>query len=265
MGAYSPARDPHARLEAARDGRDRRARPSRRWRRTGTPYSGVLYAGLMLTADGPKLIEYNARFGDPECQVLMMRLRRRSARADARRSPRAGWPTSPPPRFADEVALTVVMAANGYPGTPETGGAIARHRRGRGDRRARSSRPAPRCATAQLVAAGGRVLAVTATGADVAAARRPPPIARSTRSTSRPASAAATSAGARSRGAPSAAVARARHLALNSGQSRGVHAWVRRSIFSASPRWSSSSFSPRDGRGHHLRDAAETAADRGRA
>ncbi|MBT1582431.1 phosphoribosylamine--glycine ligase, partial [Klebsiella pneumoniae] len=81
----------------------------------GTPFVGVLYAGLMLTSDGPKLIEYNARFGDPECQVLMPRLESNLldlmlACAEGRLAEAA------PPRFADRVALTVVVAAKGYPG-----------------------------------------------------------------------------------------------------------------------------------------------------
>jgi phosphoribosylamine--glycine ligase len=90
----------------------------------GMPYSGVLYAGLMLTRDGPKLIEYNCRFGDPECQVLMMRLESDLveyllACAENRLA------ALPAPRFSDDTALTVVMAAKGYPGTPEKGGAIS--------------------------------------------------------------------------------------------------------------------------------------------
>ena len=74
MGAYSPAPVMTPELDAPRHGRDRaadRARHEGRWAR---PYKGVLYAGLMITAEGPKLIEYNVRFGDPETQVLMLRL-----------------------------------------------------------------------------------------------------------------------------------------------------------------------------------------------
>jgi len=90
----------------------------------GMPYSGVLYAGLMLTSEGPKLVEYNCRFGDPECQVLMMRLESDLgeyllACADS------SLASLPPPQFSGDTALTVVMAANGYPGTPEKGGVIA--------------------------------------------------------------------------------------------------------------------------------------------
>ena len=135
----------------------------------GTPYAGVLYAGLMLTAEGPKLIEYNARFGDPEAQVLMPRfdgdlLALMLAVAEARLAEIAR------PILADRTALTVVMAARGYPGTPEKGGAI-------GGIEAAEATGAIifQAGTAQgaagLVAAGGRVLAVTATGASVAEAQ----------------------------------------------------------------------------------------------
>ena len=135
----------------------------------GTPYSGILYAGLMLTAEGPKLIEYNARFGDPECQVLMMRLD--SDLLDlllATAQGRLG--EAEPPRFSDDVALTVVLAANGYPGTPEKGGAI----RGMESAEAAGAKVF-HAGTAldggKLVANGGRVLNVTARGADIRDAR----------------------------------------------------------------------------------------------
>ena len=126
----------------------------------------MLYAGLMLTAEGPKLVEYNSRFGDPECQVLMMRLEG-DLLALMLATAKGELAGRRPPHFAQEPALTVVMAANGYPGTPAKGGAIA----GLDAAEAtapRSSTPAPRSATAQLVANGGRVLDVTASGTSVA-------------------------------------------------------------------------------------------------
>ena len=156
------------------------------------PYSGVLFAGLMLTDEGPKLIEYNARFGDPECQVLMTRFTGdlaalmlavatgKLAEADA-------------PTFAPATALTVVMAANGYPGTPEKGGAISLD----GVSGAKVFHAGTAEKDGQLVANGGRVLNVTATGDNVTEAQRRP-MQPSTLSTSRPAFAAAISAGARS-------------------------------------------------------------------
>ena len=90
----------------------------------GMPYSGVLYAGLMLTESGPQLIEYNCRFGDPECQVLMMRLQ--GDLAAIMLACAKGELAGVSAEFAKETALTVVMAAKGYPSTPEKGGAIDR-------------------------------------------------------------------------------------------------------------------------------------------
>jgi phosphoribosylamine--glycine ligase len=169
MGAYSPAAvltpdlEEQALGEIVRPTIDALAA-------AGTPYVGVLYAGLMLTADGPKLIEYNVRFGDPECQVLMARfdgdlLETLLAVAEGRLA------DAPAPAFSDTVALTVVMAANGYPGTPETGGAIG------GIEAAEAGgamvfQAGTRLVEETLVSAGGRVLAVTATGVDVAEAQR---------------------------------------------------------------------------------------------
>ena len=135
----------------------------------GTPYSGVLYAGLMLTPDGPSLIEYNARFGDPECQVLMMRLE--SDLLELMLATAKGKLSEcPPPSFAEDAALTIVVAARGYPGTPEKGGRIA-------------ALEAAEAAGAKvfhagtvhsgdgIAASGGRVLAVTARGPTVADAQ----------------------------------------------------------------------------------------------
>jgi phosphoribosylamine--glycine ligase len=168
MGAYSPARVLTAALEA-RAMAEIVAPTVRAMAAEGNPYSGVLYAGLMLTADGPKLIEYNARFGDPETQVLMPRfdgdlIDLMLAVAEARLG------EVPAPVLAERVALTVVMAANGYPGTPAKGGVI----RGLDKAEAQGvlvfhAGTAERDGT--LIANGGRVLAVTATGASVAEAQ----------------------------------------------------------------------------------------------
>ena len=168
MGAYSPAAVLTPELEAR--AMDEIVRPTvEALAAQGTPYSGVLYAGLMLTADGPRLIEYNARFGDPECQVLMMRLeidllelmyavaRGRLAQAEA-------------PVFSARAALTVVMAANGYPDKPETGGEIEGLDRIDGED-VRIFHAGTALAEGRLVARGGRVLDVTATGGSVAEAR----------------------------------------------------------------------------------------------
>ncbi|WP_112381625.1 phosphoribosylamine--glycine ligase [Sphingomonas carotinifaciens] len=168
MGAYSPARVLTPELEALAI--DTIVRPTvDTLREEGTPFSGVLYAGLMLTAQGPKLIEYNARFGDPECQVLMTRLDGdllgvMLAVAQGRLA------DHPAPAFAPEPALTVVMAAAGYPGTPKSGGGIdnlaAAEATG-----ATVFQAGTRMDGDRLVASGGRVLAVTARGASVADAQ----------------------------------------------------------------------------------------------
>jgi phosphoribosylamine--glycine ligase len=138
-------------------------------RAEGMPYVGVLYAGLMLTESGPKLIEYNARFGDPECQVLMMRLDEDLAAlllacAEGRLAEFGEA------KMVPETALTVVMAANGYPGTPEKGGSIDL-----GSAEAEGAKvfhAGTAMADGQLVASGGRVLNVTAMAPSVTEAQR---------------------------------------------------------------------------------------------
>ena len=168
MGAYSPA--PVLTPEQEQRTMEEIILPTvRALEAGGTPYSGVLYAGLMLTAEGPKLIEYNARFGDPECQVLMMRLESdllelMLATARGRLS------EAEPPRFSDSAALTVVMAANGYPGTPEKGGAIVGLTEATGEG-IKIFQAGTALSSGTLVASGGRVLTVTALGETVAAAR----------------------------------------------------------------------------------------------
>ncbi|KQO57418.1 phosphoribosylamine--glycine ligase [Sphingomonas sp. Leaf257] len=168
MGAYSPARVLTPELES--QAIDRIVRPTvDTLRAEGMPFSGVLYAGLMLTEQGPKLIEYNARFGDPECQVLMLRfqgdlLAVMLAVAEGRLA------ELPAPAFSEDPALTVVMAAAGYPGTPKAGGSIdaidAAEATG-----AVVFQAGTRMDGEQLVASGGRVLAVTASAATVGEAQ----------------------------------------------------------------------------------------------
>lgn len=136
--------------------------------REGTPYSGVLYAGLMLTGSGPQLIEYNCRFGDPECQVLMMRLE--SDLAALLHACATGNLAGHEAAFSDHTALTVVMAAEGYPGTPQKGGAIDLGDAEAGGAKVFHAGTAVR--DGQLVANGGRVLNVTARGADVTRAQQ---------------------------------------------------------------------------------------------
>jgi phosphoribosylamine--glycine ligase len=121
MGAYSPA--PVMTPAMCRRALDEIVKPTIAAMKTmGSPYKGVLYAGLMITAAGPKLIEYNVRFGDPETQVLMLRLK--SDLVPALVAARDGMLKSFDLRWSDDAALTVVMAANGYPGSYQRGTVI---------------------------------------------------------------------------------------------------------------------------------------------
>ena len=168
MGAYSPAPVLTKALEER--AMEEIVRPTvKAMADMGMPYNGVLYAGLMLTPQGPKLIEYNARFGDPECQVLMMRLiddlvPLLLATAEGHLADHG------PVALSDRTALTVVMAAKGYPGTPEKGGEIVgiptAERYG-----AKIFHAGTAVKDGQLVANGGRVLNVTALGANVTEAQ----------------------------------------------------------------------------------------------
>ncbi len=169
MGAYSPARVLTSLLEG--EAMERIVVPTvQAMASEGMPYSGVLYAGLMLTAEGVQLIEYNCRFGDPECQVLMLRYQGDLAELMlATAEGRLG--TLPAPRFADQTALTVVMAAEGYPGTPRKGGTIG----GVDEAEATGAKvfhAGTALAEGRLVANGGRVLNVTAMAGTVGAARQ---------------------------------------------------------------------------------------------
>ena len=168
MGAYSPARVLTPALEAQVI-EEIIAPTVRTMANEGMPYSGVLYAGLMLTREGPKLIEYNARFGDPECQVLMMRLE--SDLVDLLRAcADSALSSLPAPSFRRETALTVVMAADGYPGTPRKGGRIEGIEAAEADG-AKVFHAGTALNDGALVASGGRVLNVTALGASVREAR----------------------------------------------------------------------------------------------
>ncbi len=168
MGAYSPAPVMTEEM-SARVMRDIIAPTLRGMKARGAPYKGVLFAGLMLTKDGPKLIEYNARFGDPETQVMLPRL-------DEDLLPllmqcAKGALRSKPVALSDRTALTVVFAAPGYPENPQKGSVI------RGVEKAASMEgvvvfhAGTKRQGADLVANGGRVLNVTALGADVKQAR----------------------------------------------------------------------------------------------
>ena len=167
MGAYSPAPVLTAALEA--EVMERIIAPTvSTLAEEGTPYQGVLFAGLMLTKDGPSLIEYNVRFGDPECQVLMLRLE--SDLAELMLACAQGRLAEvDPPQMATDFALTVVMAAEGYPATPKKGGRIDL-----GEAEAHGAtvfHAGTRRDGDSLLANGGRVLAVTARGSNVGAAK----------------------------------------------------------------------------------------------
>jgi phosphoribosylamine---glycine ligase len=134
-------------------------------RRRGTPFAGLLYVGLALTPDGPKVIEFNARFGDPETQVLLPLLE----------TPLGGLLLAasngtlgahPPLRWHSGAAVTVVVASANYPGTPRTGDVILG-----AERPGVIHAGTARNADGALVSAGGRVLSATGTGPDLVAAR----------------------------------------------------------------------------------------------
>ena len=134
----------------------------------GAPFTGVLYAGLMIDESGPKLIEYNVRFGDPECQVLMMRLK--DDVLVLLKAAAEGELAHVSARWKDDAALTVVMAAEGYPGTPRKDTPIS----GIAEAEAQGAKvfhAGTKLSGDQLLANGGRVLNVTAHGADVTEAQ----------------------------------------------------------------------------------------------
>ncbi|HEV2560890.1 MAG TPA: phosphoribosylamine--glycine ligase [Rhizomicrobium sp.] len=168
MGAYSPA--PVLTQAIADEAMTRIVKPTiAAMAAHGVPYIGVLYAGLMITKDGPKLIEYNCRFGDPECQVLMMRLK--SDLATALLAARDKQLHHLDLRWRDEAALTVVMAAKGYPGEYSKGSEIRGLEEAAKVEGVQIFHAATERRGEKLVATGGRVLNVTALGADVAEAQ----------------------------------------------------------------------------------------------
>jgi phosphoribosylamine--glycine ligase len=135
-------------------------------RRRGTPFHGVLYAGLMMTAGGPKVLEFNVRFGDPETQAVLPRLR--SDLLDLlERCTRAGGLAGATLEWDDRYAVTVVLASAGYPESSSSGDVIT----GVDQAGAEITHAGTALRGGELVTAGGRVLNVTALGADPAAAR----------------------------------------------------------------------------------------------
>ena len=169
MGAYSPAPVVTPAIEQAV--MEQVMMPAVRvMAQSGTPYSGVLFAGLMMTKDGPKLLEFNVRFGDPECQVLMARLK--SDLLPLLLAAAQGRLAGHSPEWSEDAAMVVVMAAKGYPGSytkntiisgldsaNEVEGAIVLHA------------GTARSASGEIIATGGRVLGITAIGPTVATAQ----------------------------------------------------------------------------------------------
>ncbi|WP_075222077.1 phosphoribosylamine--glycine ligase [Acuticoccus yangtzensis] len=168
MGAVSPA--PGFTDELAEEAMTTIVRPTLDWLADrGTPYIGVLYAGLMLTEDGPKLIEYNVRFGDPECQIMWERVT--SDPYELIYATAAGTLETAPLTLSDGSAVGVVVAANGYPGPVEKGEPI----RGLDEVAAAGAavfHAGTRPEGGEVLSNGGRVLTVVATGPTVAEARR---------------------------------------------------------------------------------------------
>jgi len=168
MGAYSPA--PVLTEAIAQIAMDDIILPTiREMARRGTPYSGVLYAGLMIENGAPRLVEYNARFGDPETQVLMMRLGGQAL--DAMLACANGTLDKIQLNWADDHAITIVMAANGYPGAYDKGSVID----GLNTLSESSTQMVFHAGTAQkdgaIIANGGRVLNITARAETLASAR----------------------------------------------------------------------------------------------
>ena len=164
MGAYSPAPVLPPSLENI--AMEKFIRPTvAAMKAKGVPFIGVLFLGLMITKDGPKLVEYNCRFGDPECQVLMLRLK--SDLLTALIAARDGQLKDINLRWSDDVALTVTMATNGYPGSYKKGAVIE----GLGEAEAVPHVQIFHAGTEKrgkdVIATGGRVLSVAATGKTV--------------------------------------------------------------------------------------------------
>ena len=169
MGAYSPC----AAVTPAIEGQvmERMILPTvRAMAKAGRPFKGVLFAGLMLTGQGPQLLEYNVRFGDPECQALMMRLQ--SDLVPALLATRDGVLNRIDLRWYDAASICVVMAANGYPDNPARGTEILGLDAAGADPDVKIFHAGTRRDGGRILADGGRVLGVTGTGTDLAAARQ---------------------------------------------------------------------------------------------
>ena len=168
MGAYSPCAAVTPAIEA--QVMERIVLPTMRaMARDGRPFKGVLFAGLMLTNQGPRLLEFNVRFGDPECQALMMRLQ--SDIVPALMAARDGVLNRIDLRWYDQAAICVVMAANGYPDDPRRGTEISGLEAAGNDPDVKIFHAGTKRDGDRVLADAGRVLDVTATGKDLGAAR----------------------------------------------------------------------------------------------
>jgi phosphoribosylamine--glycine ligase len=168
MGAYAPA--PVLTDELQARAMDEIVRPTARaLAAAGTPFNGVLYAGLMLTTDGPKLIEYNVRFGDPECEAIMPLID--GDFAELLYAVATGGLDQAQPRLTGKHAVTVIVAARGYPGTPASGGLIREIEAAELVEGVTVFHAGTAVGDEGLTARGGRVLAVTAVAETFANAR----------------------------------------------------------------------------------------------
>jgi phosphoribosylamine--glycine ligase len=168
MGAYSPA--PVFTKEIEQEVLEKIVSPTARaLSQAGTPYSGVLYIGLMITKNGPKLIEYNVRFGDPECQVLMPRMK--DDLLTLMLATANGELDKSSVRWRDEVAITVVFANKGYPGAYTSGSEIRGIDKANEIEGVTVFHAGTKSDGDKIVANGGRVLNVTALGKSVTEAR----------------------------------------------------------------------------------------------
>jgi phosphoribosylamine--glycine ligase len=169
MGAYSPA--PVLTEAMCARVMEEMIRPTlRALKAMGSPYKGVLYAGVMVTKEGPKLVEYNARFGDPECQVLMLRMM--SDIVPALIACADGQLKNFSLRWFDDVALTVIMATRGYPGDYARGSVIEGLDDAAKVEGVEIFHAGTRAKDGKILANGGRVLNVCATGKSVTEAQR---------------------------------------------------------------------------------------------
>lgn len=169
MGTYSPA--PVFTAELVEQVRTRLVEPAFAGIASeGAPYHGVLFVELMATRHGPKLVEFNARFGDPECQVLMLRLKSDIV-PYLTACARGTLKDLPPPEWRDEAAVCVVLAAEGYPGTPKAGGEIRGADKDFGPEVVIFHAGTKQDRDGTLRASGGRVLNVCARGATLEEAR----------------------------------------------------------------------------------------------